>query len=670
MIIFVQKKRKNFLFFLFSRAKAKNGENRKQTVGDYEEIQEDYEKRLERQKFRQRQIREAETPEQHKLRINKQLLRQKNLKENETSEKKTMRKRDHADYKAYCRGKESNDDWNKRLDLQKERQQKWRDSLEGEEKRKFQDKDALRKKEERENEPKDKKELRKEKDNAAKKEKRNVKRAQFFKSLTQAELEYQKQERWQRLQPLEKAGSFIAYLLTKVRANLEENGDWDWIYNTITNNVIKASAFEPLCKKYAIIFTQLGIVKGDVVHFCLNINTQNYVHVALCGLWMIGAIGSFGNFRKWTETSEKYSSKWAKFEHKHVSELKIHPYQLRLKSTTAIICSFDTVKHVKEILESCRDTLKKRVMLLSFEEIDGIKNISSDLQNINESKAPKPLRAHLRNDNCLFIWRRFEKSTGNPDVTEKNNIHLFFQTKEQWRRKRNEDVFTLWDFPFQGDECLPKAIMAEKIFAPFAAIEGRRLVEFENDPQEDMEEENEKSALKYTDAGNICYIETSCHPAKDFSNSIPPFEATRKPYDFSRPKITFTMEDLENSDEDNDTYEKITNIAQCSNRCQPSRTCKINQSNETDPDEESNDESMEESEFTEYVNNAVNKVLSSDINSNNQKTPDGSFQNSLVSNSKEVSNLCKVLFNGQDESGLNNHITYSLLRMLINVFDQ
>ena len=47
-------------------------------------------------------------------------------------------------------------------------------------------------------------------------------------------------------------------------------------------------------------------------------------------------------------------------------------------------------------------------MLLSFEKIEGIKNISTDLQKIDESRAPKPLRAHLRNDNCLFIWRRLE----------------------------------------------------------------------------------------------------------------------------------------------------------------------------------------------------------------------------------------------------------------------
>ena len=61
------------------------------------------------------------------------------------------------------RANETNDDWNERLDLQKERQQKLRDSLEGAKKRKFQDKDASRKQKERENEPEEKKKLRKEK---------------------------------------------------------------------------------------------------------------------------------------------------------------------------------------------------------------------------------------------------------------------------------------------------------------------------------------------------------------------------------------------------------------------------------------------------------------------------------------------------------------------------
>ena len=88
------------------------------------------------------------------------------------------------------------------------------------------------------------------------------------------------------------------------------------------------------------------------------------------------------------------------------------------------------------------------------------------------------------------MWTRLEKQMKHYVKIEKNNTHLFFQTKDQWRRRRNEDVITLWDFPFQGDECLPKAILMENIFACFAALDGVRLLEFENDPQEDEGKSN------------------------------------------------------------------------------------------------------------------------------------------------------------------------------------
>ena len=55
--------------YYFFRAKARDPN---QTTGDYEESQEDYEKRLEKQKIRQRKLREAETTEKHELRKAKQ----------------------------------------------------------------------------------------------------------------------------------------------------------------------------------------------------------------------------------------------------------------------------------------------------------------------------------------------------------------------------------------------------------------------------------------------------------------------------------------------------------------------------------------------------------------------------------------------------------------------
>ena len=60
-----------------------------------------------------------------------------------------------------------------------------------------------------------------------------------------------------------------------------------------------ASEFEMLAKKYSTIFHQLGVKKGDVVHFFIKDRDHTQLYPALGGLWIIGAIGSFGNFHKW-----------------------------------------------------------------------------------------------------------------------------------------------------------------------------------------------------------------------------------------------------------------------------------------------------------------------------------------------------------------------------------
>ena len=90
-----------------------------------------------------------------------------------------------------------------------------------------------------------------------------------------------------------------------------------------------ASEFETLAKKYAVIFKDLGIEKGDVVHFFLNVRDHAHIHLALAGLWIIGAVGTFGNLHKWTDTLEKYQEEWAKGRReKYKSELQLQQKQV------------------------------------------------------------------------------------------------------------------------------------------------------------------------------------------------------------------------------------------------------------------------------------------------------------------------------------------------------
>ena len=86
--------------------------------------------------------------------------------------------------------------------------------------------------------------------------------------------------------------SLYKTFLKSAKQNLED-GDWKWIDNKTTIEVLNGSEFEILSKKFAVIFSQQGITKNDVVHFAVTNEILTYV--ALGGLWILGAIGSLGN---------------------------------------------------------------------------------------------------------------------------------------------------------------------------------------------------------------------------------------------------------------------------------------------------------------------------------------------------------------------------------------
>ena len=54
-----------------------------------------------------------------------------------------------------------------------------------------------------------------------------------------------------------------------------------------------ASEFEILSKKFAVIFKSFNLSQGDIVHFIVG--NHNHFYPALGGVWILGAIGSFGD---------------------------------------------------------------------------------------------------------------------------------------------------------------------------------------------------------------------------------------------------------------------------------------------------------------------------------------------------------------------------------------
>ena len=73
---------------------------------------------------------------------------------------------------------------------------------------------------------------------------------------------------------------------------MQQNRDSLLQYVTDALLSLMMSEFEMLSKKFAVIFGKFGIAKNDIVYF--NVCDENLIPVALGGLWILGAIGSFG----------------------------------------------------------------------------------------------------------------------------------------------------------------------------------------------------------------------------------------------------------------------------------------------------------------------------------------------------------------------------------------
>ena len=215
-------------------------------------------------------------------------------------------------------------------------QLEYQKTLPDEKRNSFREREKIYRKKYRDGLSEDIRELIRKKDNQSKKKKREADKPPK-RPFTDKEKFYLKPEpfeslqRQSRLKPVECAGSYIKYLFITLQENIEQNGDWKWMYNTTTKETIFASEFETMAKKYAIVFRQLGLRKGDIVHFFLKFWDYAHTYPALAGLWIIGAVGSFGNYHNWINTHTTYQTEWARGKDRYKSELQLEMKQVYIK---------------------------------------------------------------------------------------------------------------------------------------------------------------------------------------------------------------------------------------------------------------------------------------------------------------------------------------------------
>ena len=73
----------------------------------------------------------------------------------------------------------------------------------------------------------------------------------------------------------------------------EDIDDWIWLENKTSNEILMASDFRILSKKYSVLFDQMGLSNKDVIHLCVG--NLNHTFGILGGIWTIGGVLSISD---------------------------------------------------------------------------------------------------------------------------------------------------------------------------------------------------------------------------------------------------------------------------------------------------------------------------------------------------------------------------------------
>ena len=207
---------------------------------------------------------------------------------------------------------------------------------------------------------------------------------------------------------------------TKRRMKIESNGDWIWLHDKMTNQVMMASEFEILSRKFAVLFKDLGMGSneinrglGDVVHFVVG--NHNYLFPAIGGLWILGGSGSLALSHKHNGTQSHFGDIEVATD---ADSIYIQAYTINVK---AVICCEETAKFAQEAVQSIKEDFNRDVHLFSFGDVEGMENILTKLEHIDEKLAPQPMeipkladvvfKGPYRMMCCMIEWPDLEDET-------------------------------------------------------------------------------------------------------------------------------------------------------------------------------------------------------------------------------------------------------------------
>ena len=235
-----------------------------------------------------------------------------------------------------------------------------------------------------------------------------------------------------------------------------------------------------------------------------------------------------------------------------------------------LICNGDVAMSAKKIVESINQENEKNCHLFSIDKIKEVKHFDENVDSVNENLDFEPVKVdNVRCDTCLIFWNYDEN--GLP-------IKIYHVT--------HADAFIDGMNLCQN---LGKSTIAEEnsffkktgILFPLIALERKMTYILQQSKEESM---------------------TTYH------SPLPKI----KEYSYKRPKITVTMQELENQEDDEDDFLPDYNAGNIENphRIQPIRNCQIKDKVELGQGYDS--DSTDEETLQEFIENAVESAVSVD----------------------------------------------------------
>ena len=276
--------------------------------------------------------------------------------------------------------------------------------------------------------------------------------------------------------------------------------------------------------------------------------------------------------------------------------------------------------------------------------VEGIDNILVKVDNADVSTLPAPVA--LENSditNCLILGHiDYQKQA--KDIAAYPTHSQFISEIKTWNVEHGLT---------SQESFLESRGMIHGLFGLF----DRRTNDYEQKEGEVWKTDGSANSNRYKVVETMRLVRS--FPAKKTTTS--PILAKVKPYSFTRPKITLTMEEFEKSEDNDFEPDKIPCSSKSFLRVQPKRGCiqkhKIlyDQVETENSGNESSDDTFDESELVKHIDNAVDKALN-DHDGNSYTSSNDDYQNSLadILDPEQIDTSDSQTENSSDES-INDH---------------